>query len=160
MDWIPCIIETVWTENDPDEQELWMDLEPVSRSSRKIEHVIPVYNHPHSDIENGQIEKHYHLDSRYVNNTYLQHSRISLPLKSNQRLEYRNLRKLHNEEIHSTPVIMISKSKMKHQCIHKNKCPHRGYDLSNETPINGVITCPLHSLQFNAITKQIINEEN
>ena len=53
-----------------------------------------------------------------------------------------------------TPVKFISKSKLKHKCIYKGKCPHRGYDLSQETPINGVITCPLHGLKFDVKTKK------
>ena len=42
--------------------------------------------------------------------------------------------------------------------IHKGKCPHRGFDLSNEIPNKeGIITCPLHNLKFNAETKKLIN---
>ena len=40
------------------------------------------------------------------------------------------------------------------------KCPHRGYDLSKEPIVNGVITCPLHNLKFDAITKKIIKLTN
>jgi len=64
---------------------------------------------------------------------------------------------------HATHVDLIKKSKLKHNCIYKGKCPHRGFDLSNTKPTiddNGesVIRCPLHSLKFNAKTKQLINE--
>lgn len=32
------------------------------------------------------------------------------------------------------------------------KCPHKGYDLSNQPVVNGVIECPLHGYCFNAKT--------
>ena len=57
------------------------------------------------------------------------------------------------------PVRFIKNSKLKHKCIHKGKCPHRGYDLSNVDPIDNQIHCPLHGLIFDAETKKIINRE-
>lgn len=159
-----CIIETTWTDCDTDSQEVWMDLEPISRNSRKIEKVFPVYDHPHNDIENGQKETHYHLDTRYIHKReiplYSTHLRINFPLQLKQKFEFRELIKWRQEEIIATGVNLISKSKLKRNCIHKGKCPHRGYDLSQIEPIDGVITCPLHSLKFNSITKQLINEKN
>jgi len=77
------------------------------------------------------------------------------------------LYKIREEHTSRTPVQLIRQSKLKHNCIHKGKCPHRGFDLSNVTPtLEGigrdaieVITCPLHSLKFNATTKQLIEHE-
>jgi nitrite reductase/ring-hydroxylating ferredoxin subunit len=67
------------------------------------------------------------------------------------------LKKIHKKEKFITPVSLIKNSKLKHNCIHKGKCPHRGYDLSNEIPNeNGIITCPLHGLQFDKITKKLL----
>jgi hypothetical protein len=75
--------------------------------------------------------------------------RVNLPLKENQKLEFRFLKKIRDDEKFKTGVSLISKSKLKHKCIHKGKCPHRGFDLSNEKPDeNEIITCPLHSLMF------------
>lgn len=164
MEEVLCVIETVWTESTPDEQELWMDLEPKSRNSIKIVKVIPVYNLPHSDRENGQIETHYHIDSRFLHTRDFPGNypiRINLPLKENQKLEVRELVKWTETERIITPVRFISKSKLRHKCIHKGKCPHKGFDLSNEKPDSeGIITCPLHGLKFNTNNKnQIINHE-
>jgi len=55
-----------------------------------------------------------------------------------------------------TPSDFISKSKLKHKCIVKGKCPHRGYYLSQVPEHNGMITCPLHGLKFKD-KKLIIN---
>lgn len=122
MDKILCLITTTWS--DYDEQDIWMDLEPTNRHSIKTEKVTPLYNHPHSDIENGQKEVHYHIDSRYDEFRSVGQIRVSLPLKQNEKLEYRYLKKYHEREMLKTPVQLIRKSKLKHNCIHKGKCPH------------------------------------
>jgi hypothetical protein len=155
-----CLIKTVWT--NIDEEELWLDLDPTSRSSKKKELYLPLYDHPHNDIENGQKEIHYHQDTRYIGEDNMsdfhsfRNGRIGLPLINGETLGYKTLTKIREEELFKTPVKMISKSKLKHKCIHKGKCPHRGYPLSDVVPKDGVITCPLHSLKFDSITKQLI----
>jgi|GEM_PF-2155222 len=109
------------------------------------------------------------LDSKYANIYEFSQSvldlitRTRIVPKSNYRFEYRNLRVInryedHNFENFSTSTFLIKNSKLIHKCIHKGKCPHKGYDLSQVPEIDGVITCPLHSLQFDAKTKQLINE--
>ncbi len=67
-----------------------------------------------------------------------------------------SLRKNNDAMRYPTSIDLIAKSKLKHKCIHKGKCPHRGYDLTDVKPINGIITCPLHSLRFNSKTKLLI----
>lgn len=126
---------------------------------------IPLYDHPHNDVENGQSEVHYHVDLRYTDR-YAYHTpkackrtadlRIDLPLLDNEKLEYRNLEIQDETFNYVTPVEYIKNSKLKHKCIHKGRCPHRGYDLSNVTPKNGIIECPLHGLHFDATTKQLV----
>lgn len=37
-------------------------------------------------------------------------------------------------------------------CLKRNVCPHRGYDLSREPVVDGVVTCPLHGLRWNVET--------
>ena len=144
--------------NDYDEQDIWMDLEPIN--NRK-EYFLPLYDHPHNDIENGQSEVHYHQNTKFKSDDInlfqsFKNGRIVLPLVNGEYLKYKILNKITNIEKYITPVHFIKNSKLKHNCIHNNKCPHRGYDLSNEKPINGIITCPLHGLMFNAETKQLI----
>ena len=56
-----------------------------------------------------------------------------------------------------TPVNLISKSKLKHKCIHKGKCPHKGYDLSQVKAIDSKITCPLHGLEFDEVSGVVLN---
>jgi len=45
-------------------------------------------------------------------------------------LEYHLLPVLNEDFTGITDVSLIEKSKLKNKCIHKGKCPHRGYDLS------------------------------
>lgn len=143
------------------------------------EFITPVFNHPHNDVENGQKEIHYHVDYRFVkyHNTaggesaysfpqpirrhrkhnFVEHIR---PIKDHHgKLEYILLPVINEDFKGITPVSNIKKSNLKHKCIHKGKCPHRGYDLSQVEPVNGIIRCPLHGLKFNESTKQLINTQ-
>lgn len=148
-----------------EEQDLWMDLEDYSiKHNRFYYKIIPLINHPHSDKENGQKEVHYHADTRYNGNQpslgekYKIDITDSRPIKNRYTTRYFNLVRYKDEHSGITPVELIKNSKLKHKCIHKGKCPHRGFDLSNEIPNKeGIITCPLHNLKFNAETKKLIN---
>jgi hypothetical protein len=148
--WVPCIVNSVG--------------EMFGKPSYSLTPVIP---HPHNDIENGQPELHYHTDTRFFDGGALHYNNFMVwfvdyeqhlrPLyDKNRPLEYFRLQLRGNTVFYKTQVELISKSKLKHKCIVKGKCPHRGMDLSNVIPVDGVITCPLHSLRFNALTKQII----
>lgn len=160
-DKVLCLIKIVNTIIEYDEQELWMDLEYINRNYYiyKEEIIIPLIDHLHSDKENNQTESHYHVDTRYLEKErdYLQYDRINPnKLSDNEKIEYRLLKKHTNVFKGITPVQLISKSKLKHNCIHKGKCPHRGYDLTNVLPDEkGIITCPLHGLKFD-INKNLI----
>jgi len=129
---------------------------------KRVGYVIPIINHPHNDIENGQEEVHYHADFRFVE-LREKDGAMFVYLKDGKKSYLYNLRptlkdgqfkyiilKVVNENKHLiTPVDFIKKSKIKHKCIHKGKCPHRGYDLSQVSEdADGIITCPLHGLQF------------
>lgn len=158
FDKVLCLVETqkdinldvIW------DQENWIDKKNLPVFPEKI---MPLINHPHNDIENGQREVHYHADMRYIDFTkshlYHNDTRINLPLKKDQRLEWRMLKIIDKNRHYVTPVNLIAKSKLKHKCIHKGKCPHRGYDLTNVKPRHGVITCPLHGLEFDESGKLI-----
>lgn len=135
--------------------------------------VTPVINHPHSDRENGQPEVHYHVDYRFLKHkndgdfptVVNRHSKyyfvdnIRPEIKSGQALEYFVLPVINEDFNGITPVDFISKSKIKHKCIHKGKCPHRGYDLSQVKSVDGIITCPLHGLKFDATTGALLNNK-
>lgn len=147
------------------------------RKKRAIVHEItPILNCFHSDEENGQQEKHYHTDYRFVRCSRMtsgdmeilraedRHSEQNFSpesrvfLHNGGKIEYIALPVIDPNAFYGiTPVSMISKSKLKHSCIHKGKCPHRGFDLSQVAPDeNGVITCPLHGLKFDSKTKKIM----
>lgn len=140
------------------------------REDEDTTYITPVIDHPHSDKENGQPLVHYHADYRFVKHNagvvenrhkkYYFVDDIRLVEGINGKIEDFILPVINEQFAAITPVELIAKSKIKHKCIHKGKCPHRGYDLSQVTPVNGVITCPLHGLQFDAITKEILNFEN
>lgn len=149
--------------------------------SNKITSFIPVINTPHTDKENGQPESHYHVDYRFVL-TKESRERGEGYLVIDERDGFKESQKARVEqfidgelEFHNLPVInenhnglsqrfFIRNSKLKHKCIHKGRCPHRGYDLSQEKPVNGIITCPLHALEFHSdsgkITDKILDELN
>jgi Rieske [2Fe-2S] domain len=159
MDKVLC---AVYSESkDFDEQEMWMDLD-ININFAKTYEIIPLIDHPHSDRENGQNELHYHIDSRYLGNqkSLKNYSLVNYdfrPLQKKYKFIYMMLQKNSDNFDFTTEAHFIKKSKLKHDCIYKGKCPHRGFDLSNIKPIDGVITCPLHSLKFDMVTKKIIN---
>lgn len=145
-------------------------------TDKKIK-LCPVINHPHNDIENGQPETHYHIDYRFVGRSekyksffrqrrsgieYVFYPAMFRPeLNSSfKSLEYFAMRLVTTNQINETSVIAIAKSRLHHQCIHKGKCPHRGYDLSQTVAIDGVITCPLHGLKFDEKTGKVLNHIN
>lgn len=164
IDEVLCAVKKRQIEIDFDDQEVWMDLDDISHRKEKILYeIIPLINHPHSDIENGQPEVHYHVDTRYngaqLNGLFIVDSFSEIRVtKGKYNLKKFNLIRYSEEMKNITNVEAISKSKLKHNCIHKGKCPHRGFDISNIEPVDGIITCPLHSLKFNANTKEIINK--
>ena len=156
---VPCLVERERVALD--EEELWLDL--TSKSTKSKLYISPVINHPHNDKENGQTNIHYHLDYRFIkhNNDGLfptiqnKHSKhiFGKDTRLEQgygNLEYFLLPVINTEFSGVTPVNMIKKSKLKHKCIYKGKCPHRGYDLSQvKADKDGIKTCPLHGLKFN-----------
>lgn len=127
--------------------------------------IIPVLNYPHSDFENGQKDIHYHIDYRFydANNSYFKNRdyiKFSYNIRPQNNIDGKFDRFVLPVVSESfgfrTDVSLIKNSKLKHKCIRKGKCPHRGMDLSQVSPIDGIITCPLHSLKFDAETKQLI----
>lgn len=162
MDFEMVMCAVNYVENDDvDSQEIWMDLEEKKYYKLLI---TPVIDHPHSDKENGQREVHYHVDNRYQGvQPYLKPHESLLffdlrPIKGRYEFKKFPLVKHKQEYSNITPTSLIKNSKLKHKCIHKGKCPHRGYDLSNESPDNdGIITCPLHGLRFDQ-NKKLITE--
>jgi hypothetical protein len=131
---------------------------------KKFEYIyyLPVTSEkPHSDRENGQNYLHYHVDYRFEFGEKSKHylfedSNIRLEHTKNTKIVYMMMKCIKKSNEFTTPVSYIKNSKLKHKCIIKGKCPHRGQNLTLEPDINGVITCPNHGLQFDAITKQLI----
>jgi hypothetical protein len=137
--------------------------------------ITPLINHPHTDKESGQMEEHYHADYRFlkhdnigsfpsiINNHskhyYSGHARIIINKKD---IQYIVLPVINEEHSGVTPTFIIGRSNFKHNCIHKGKCPHRGFDLRQIAPTyNGrelVIRCPLHGLEFSASNKKLLNK--
>lgn len=160
---VPCLVRSELI--DMDEEDLWMDLSNITK--KEIIYILPVINTPHSDKENGQNEIHYHADNRFIDRAKIAPKRNKKvekvfstnqrPIKTKEEIKYIPLKVITELHYGNTPVELISKSKLKHKCIHKGKCPHRGADLSQVKPIDGILTCPLHGLKFNERTKKIVN---
>lgn len=143
----------------------------IVKQEEQKEFITPIINHPHNDIENGQKEIHYHADFRFIkldSNGFVKraHSKHfflheTRPVKYvHGELMYIILPVINENFEYITAPTVITKSKLKHTCIYKGKCPHRGYDLSQVKPINGIVRCPLHGLEFCEKTKQLLNHKN
>lgn len=118
----------------------------IIKRNRLINYNIPVIDYKHNDVENGQFIPHYHADTRFLKNIPIEYAL----LRPEGDIENEGYFECYHLELNSrTSLNNIGNSKLKYKCIHKGKCPHRGYDLSNEIPNkNGIIICPLHSLKF------------
>ncbi len=142
-----------------------------------VEYITPVINHPHNDKENGQNEIHYHADFRFINHNFKltrKGKKVGISFRSHSRhifadnlrpelnidgeLVYILLPVISEHFLYNTESEQISNSKLKHNCIYKGKCPHRGYELSQVNAVNGVIQCPLHGLKFDEKTKQLLKD--
>lgn len=165
---VPCLVRTEFIPKD--ENEMWLDIKTHSGMDKQL-FIMPVINHPHSDKENGQDEIHYHLDYRFIKHsgtdnifipptikrTHTLHTYGNefRPLKESGEFMYIELPVINTNFVGVTPPNLIKKSKLKHKCAHKGKCPHRGYDLSQVPLIDGIKTCPLHGLQFDKHNKLV-----
>jgi hypothetical protein len=162
---VPCLVSYHFHEENIDEETLWLDLEPYTLNSvyKNTISITPIINHPHSDIENGQKEIHYHKDTRFIDKRKPNYKSLyqfsQLPrgeVGKHGRIEYLELPVVSELFDEITPVELIKNSKLKHKCIHNGKCPHRGFKMNQVSPIDGILTCPLHGLKFNYKTKQMI----
>lgn len=132
--------------------------------------IYPVIDHLHNDKENGQLEPHYHIDYRFIKvdeggypiNNHTKHvfAPDSLRIFPTKDMQFCHiiLPLIRIEQLHITPASLVSNSKLKHNCIWKGKCPHRGYDLINTNAVDGVIKCPLHGLRFEAETGELLTK--
>lgn len=163
---VPCIVRREQNLED------WK-LENGELSPRYKEriYITPIINHVHNDKENGQLENHYHVDYRFIKHkgdgnfpeAINKHSKYRFVEKvrpideAESKIEYFVMPVINEDFAGITPVNFIQKSKLKHKCIHKGKCPHRGYDLYQVPSVNGKITCPLHGLEFDEKSGSVLN---
>lgn len=160
---VPCVVKKqTTTPNYGFAEDYKMDkLEELSYKKRFLE-INPIINHPHSDKENGQNEIHYHLDYRFISDkiSFYHKYGTEFRIKKDEslKIEYHALPVVHEimPDFAITPVNLIKKSKIK-SFAKNNKCPHRGFDLSNTKDIDGIITCPLHGLKICKKTKKVLN---
>ena len=163
---VPCKVVYVEHSNKGNFQKniynTWEDFSVITPFFKKIALITPIINRPHSDKENGQIDVHYHIDTRFIKDEeesyedqelryykgYIIELDYHMRLKADFEIEYVPLKCIYTRCNDITDVLYIRKSKLKHKCIYKGKCPHRGMDLSQVTPFAGKIVCPLHGLEF------------
>lgn len=147
---------------DPWELLDYGPLKPWHGPGGKAVEAIPIIGHLHNDP--GQEAPHYHIDYRYAEEWMLKKfgPRIPVPPEisdevwvSESDMEPTRL----DGYIGTTHPDLVQKSEI--SCNHLIKghiCPHRGFDLSTVEPVDGVLTCPLHGLQFCAKTKKLLNK--
>lgn len=165
---VPCIIKEDFILRNSFDLE-WKEDILISKSFYEKQMIItPILNHKHSDRENRQQYEHYHIDFRFIAfegdginvkkiddydfTTEIRFNIIEENIK--HKIQLFPLKCITNKQKWVGGI--TKNSKLKHKCIHKGKCPHRGYDLSKEVPVDGIITCPLHGLKFNSENKKII----
>lgn len=175
---VPCILKESIIQGFDNSNSEWiikdgeLYLPPAIAWNKKETEVYPIINHLHHDKENGQDYKHYHIDYRFVicyeapfglpivkmidSYNFAPRTRYNLIDENNEyNVEYHKLKCIRQTNLGIGGF--VNRSKLHSKCISsKNRCPHRKYDLSQEVPVNGIITCPLHGLKFNSESKQLI----
>jgi hypothetical protein len=116
---------------------------------------------------------HYHVDWRFVPERGLYASRRGsyvYPLQTGNGLNDSGfgppqLRRRKCQDVHRLPfegqrISWMPKLEQTYSACklaHGHVCPHRGYDLSRETPdAEGIVTCPLHGLRWNINTGELV----
>lgn len=139
---------------------------PILEGKKKF-YITPVLNHPHDDPETNQNHFHYHVDYRFIilketedigslqyypGNVSQKDSRYHfvenyrITQTKDTRIEYILLPVIREEFIGITNNVAIQN---KHKgCKNTNKCPHKGFDLSQVPIVNGCKTCPLHGTKI------------
>jgi|GEM_PF-3604954 phenylpropionate dioxygenase-like ring-hydroxylating dioxygenase large terminal subunit len=121
---------------------------------------VPVMWPPHTDEHDGQVERHFHVDSRFTND---QAGRVVCLVEKDatQQLHWIGARVLRSQpsEQQRTPVVLIGKAihRMPCKALRNGKCPHKGFNMAQVQPdAHGVLTCPMHGMRFwNATGKGI-----
>lgn len=142
----------------------------------------PVMGEAHRDSEIiGFDPLHYHVDWRFVSSRlykrYIQRARrgtleeYAIPLmlmpepgwnvrrieESFSTLKHQQMKLMCKRQFSAYPrsrVPWLARLSEHHAgtCLKRNVCPHRGYDLSHEPVVDGIVTCPLHGLSWNVNT--------
>ena len=144
----------------------------VEEIDGKIQKIIPVYNNYHNDVESGQKEFHYHLDTRFVaeNNYVITKTVEAILLPFGIRFGKEGFKKeiwvlQAQKEFHSavTPISYIKKHLIKlsgKKVKNCNICPHKGYNLEGVREYAGIKTCPLHGLSIDVLNKRVLEYES
>lgn len=122
----------------------------------KTEQRAVVHDLKHNDPENGQDHYHYHADSRFERGGPGLH-RINADLVSE--IIYALHECLNTQEERPTAFTLLTKFKLPRKCIINGKCPHKGYNLRNIEPIDGIIKCPMHGLEFDYETGKLLTRK-
>lgn len=131
----------------------------IINSDKLLTIIVPLVNLLHNDKESGQEYYHYHSDARYDGpQPHLDHlfdgkykvacqpSRINLDaeFKTFPLIKYRDEIGAH------TDVRLLNRDSIKCNHLIDDKCPHKGYDMSEiKADKDGNKTC-LHGLKFNS----------
>lgn len=133
---------------------------------------IPVHGSAHDDPEIGVLVLHRHVDARFVSKRLQKKldlvqggsSVLAVPVCDSGSVKvkspvYRKMKCRRTmpaiEEFGPIPGEMTGTIRTIHRCgvnPERPVCPHRGYDLRTIPEVNGVVTCPLHGLAFDAET--------
>lgn len=112
----------------------------------------PVLWPPHRDEHDGQMERHFHVDTRF--DGFYMNGLARPQLFPGTRLEWRPL-EVKRTQIEGTTDVAFITGAIKHlacNAIVNGRCPHKGFNMNQVEAVAGVKTCPLHGMRFNAFT--------
>lgn len=107
---------------------------------------IPVFDNYHNDLESGQKEFHWHIDTRFIEDKDLRDIGV---VRFEGEIIYKEFKVINPENFsYSTPVNLINQFKYHNKCAKNGRCLHKGFNL-NQVPVVDIFKrCPLHGLLY------------
>ena len=106
---------------------------------------LPVLWPPHTDVHDGQQERHFHVDTRFCD--------IAHPARPRGAVKWvpMKVKRTDCNTGSATDVSLITNAIRSKPCkaMINGKCPHKGFNLAQVRPNgDGFIVCPMHGMRF------------
>jgi hypothetical protein len=167
---VKCVLTKRWNERPANREDY------VIETYDRQDCWFPVLDIAHKDGIYGQPNSHYHVDWRFVLEQHIEAQERAFKhlyprFQDAENLHYFApvmetevvkeeyiplLYKRHFREFPQSQGFNTLKDIMKDVQMKNMKCPHHNYDMKSCQVIDGIVTCPMHGLQWNVNTGKLV----